>query len=186
MRVVLQRVSRASVTVGGRVTGAIGRGFLLLAGFHASDTPDQPDWMAVKIAGLRLFPDDDGKMNRGLADVDGAVLVVSQFTLYGDVRKGNRPGFDEAAPKEEAEPLYDRMVAQLREISPVPVETGRFRAEMAVELVNDGPVTILLERVRGHGDDPRPMLGRAFRLEPPDRQPGTAAVRMRSFRAWRR
>ena len=145
MRVVLQRVSRASVTIGGRVTGAIGRGFLLLAGVHASDTPDQPDWMAAKVAGLRLFPDDDGKMNRGLADVDGAVLVVSQFTLYGDTDRGRRPSFIEAARPELAIPLYERFLSQLRAAG-LRVEAGEFGADMQVELLNDGPVTLILER----------------------------------------
>lgn len=145
MRVVLQRVSRASVTVGGRVTGAIGRGFLLLAGFHASDTPDQPDWMAAKIAGLRLFPDDDGKMNRDLADVDGGVLVVSQFTLYGDTERGRRPSFIEAARPELAIPLYERFLSRLRAAG-LRVEAGEFGADMQVELLNDGPVTLILER----------------------------------------
>ena len=145
MRVVLQRVSRASVTVGGRVTGAIGRGFLLLAGFHAGDTPDQPDWMAAKIAGLRLFPDDDGKMNRDLADVDGGVLVVSQFTLYGDAERGRRPSFIEAARPELAVPLYERFLSQLRAAG-LRVEAGEFGADMQVELLNDGPVTLILER----------------------------------------
>lgn len=145
MRVVLQRVSRASVTVGGRVTGAIGRGFLLLAGFHVTDTPDQSDWMAAKIAGLRLFPDDDGKMNRDLADVDGGVLVVSQFTLYGDTERGRRPSFIEAARPELAIPLYERFLSQLRAAG-LRVEAGEFGADMQVELLNDGPVTLILER----------------------------------------
>lgn len=145
MRVVLQRVSRASVTVGGRVTGAIGRGFLLLAGFHLTDTTDQPDWMAVKVAGLRLFPDDDGKMNRSLADVDGGVLVVSQFTLYGDTERGRRPSFVEAARPDLAIPLYERFLSQLRAAG-LRVEAGEFGADMQVELLNDGPVTLILER----------------------------------------
>jgi D-tyrosyl-tRNA(Tyr) deacylase len=145
VRVVLQRVSRASVTVGGRVTGAIGRGFLLLAGFHLTDTTDQADWMAVKVAGLRLFPDDDGKMNRSLADVDGGVLVVSQFTLYGDTERGRRPSFVDAARPELAIPLYERFLAQLRAAG-LRVEAGEFGADMQVELLNDGPVTLILER----------------------------------------
>jgi D-tyrosyl-tRNA(Tyr) deacylase len=145
MRVVLQRVSRASVTVGGRVTGAIGRGFLLLAGFHVTDTPDQPDWMAGKIAGLRLFPDDEGKMNRGLTDVDGGVLVVSQFTLYGDTERGRRPSFIDAARPELAIPLYERFLSQLRAAG-LRVEAGEFGADMQVDLLNDGPVTLILER----------------------------------------
>jgi D-tyrosyl-tRNA(Tyr) deacylase len=145
MRVVLQRVSRASVTVGGRVTGAIGRGFLLLAGFHTTDTPAQCDWMAAKVAGLRLFPDDEGKMNRGLSDVDGAVLVVSQFTLYGDTERGRRPSFIEAARPEIAIPLYQRFLSQLRAAG-LRAEAGEFGADMQVELLNDGPVTLILER----------------------------------------
>lgn len=145
MRVVLQRVSRASVTIGGRVTGAIGRGFLLLAGFHVTDTSAEADWLAAKVAGLRLFADDDGKMNLGLADVDGAVLVVSQFTLYGDTERGRRPSFVEAARPEQAIPLYERFLAQLRAAG-LRVEAGEFGADMQVELLNDGPVTLILER----------------------------------------
>jgi D-tyrosyl-tRNA(Tyr) deacylase len=145
MRVVLQRVSRASVSVGGRVTGAIGRGFLLLAGFHHTDSADVADWMAAKVAGLRLFPDSDGKMNLGLAEVDGGVLVVSQFTLYGDVERGRRPSFVEAARPEAAIPLYDRFLAQLRAAG-LRVEAGEFGADMQVELLNDGPVTLIIER----------------------------------------
>ncbi|HMU60250.1 MAG TPA: D-aminoacyl-tRNA deacylase [Gemmatimonadales bacterium] len=145
MRVVLQRVSRASVTVGGRVTGAIGRGFLLLAGFHTTDTPDQCDWMAAKVAGLRLFADDEGKMNRALADVDGGVLVVSQFTLYGDTERGRRPSFIDAARPEIAIPLYEQFLARLRAAG-LRVEAGEFGADMQVELLNDGPVTLILER----------------------------------------
>lgn len=145
MRVVLQRVSRASVTIGGRVTGSIGRGFLLLAGFHTSDTPEQADWLAAKVAGLRLFSDTEGKMNLGLADVDGAVLVVSQFTLYGDTERGRRPSFIEAARPEQAIPLYERFLAQLRGAG-LHVESGEFGADMQVDLLNDGPVTLILER----------------------------------------
>jgi len=145
VRVVLQRVSRASVTVGGRVTGTIGRGFLLLAGFHLTDTTEQPDWMAAKVAGLRLFPDSDGKMNLGLAEVDGGVLVVSQFTLYGDTERGRRPSFVDAARPDLAIPLYERFLAQLRAAG-LRVEAGEFGADMQVELLNDGPVTLILER----------------------------------------
>jgi D-tyrosyl-tRNA(Tyr) deacylase len=147
MRIVLQRVSRAEVRIEGQVTGQIGRGFCLLVGFAASDTPEQLAWMADKVLSLRLFPDDEGKMNRGLDEVPGSgVLVVSQFTLYGDVRKGRRPSFIDAAPPEIAIPLYDQFVALLRERAPGPVETGEFGAMMDVDLVNDGPVTLLLER----------------------------------------
>ena len=146
MRAVVQRVSRASVAIGGEVVGGIGTGLLALVGIRRGDDEAAGRWLCDKLLRLRVFEDGEGKMNRTVAEAGGAILLVSQFTLYGDVRKGNRPGFDEAAPPEEAEPLYDRMVAHLRETSTVPVATGRFRAEMAVELVNDGPVTILLER----------------------------------------
>ncbi len=149
MRVVLQRVSRAEVRVDGRVAGKIGVGFLVLAGFAPSDTEDQLAWMADKLLGLRLFGDAEGKMNLPLADVAGALLVVSQFTLYGDARKGRRPSFIDAAPPEVAIPLYERFVALLRERgagSGTRVETGEFGAMMEVELVNDGPVTLVLER----------------------------------------
>jgi D-tyrosyl-tRNA(Tyr) deacylase len=145
VRVVLQRVSRASVSVGSRVVGEIGRGFLALAGFGRSDGDEQLEWMADKIVGLRLFADGEGKMNLGLADVDGAVLVVSQFTLYGDARKGRRPSFVAAAAPEQAEPLYERFAAALARHG-VHVETGEFGALMEVSVVNDGPVTLLLER----------------------------------------
>ncbi len=149
MRVVVQRVSRAEVRVAGRVTGTIGVGFLVLAGFHPADAADALSWMADKILGLRVFGDAEGKMNLALADVGGAVLVVSQFTLYGDATKGRRPSFVNAAPPEIAIPLYERFVALLRERgagSGTRVETGEFGAMMEVELVNDGPVTLILER----------------------------------------
>jgi D-tyrosyl-tRNA(Tyr) deacylase len=145
MRVVLQRVSRASVTIDGRITGAIGRGFCLLVGFTHSDTGDQVDWMAEKVAGLRLFADAEGKMNLGLAEVEGALLVVSQFTLYGDSAKGRRPSFIDAARPEIATPLYERFVAALRTRS-LQVATGEFGADMLVEIHNDGPVTLILDR----------------------------------------
>ncbi|HVH68848.1 MAG TPA: D-aminoacyl-tRNA deacylase [Gemmatimonadales bacterium] len=149
MRVVLQRVSRAAVRVNGRVTGSIGVGLLVLAGFAASDTEETLTWMADKIIGVRLFADAEGKMNLALADVRGGLLVVSQFTLYGDVKKGRRPSFIDAAVPEVAIPLYDRFVALLRERgagSGTAVATGEFGAMMEVELVNDGPVTLILER----------------------------------------
>ena len=145
MRVLLQRVSRAEVRVGERVTGAIRRGFMLLVGFTHTDTESAVAWMADKVAGLRLFNDAEGKMNLGLEDVGGAVLVVSQFTLYGDAQKGRRPSFIDAARPELAIPLYERFVAMLRERG-LRVETGEFGAMMDVELVNDGPVTLSLER----------------------------------------
>ena len=145
MRIVLQRVSRAKVTVDGRVTGEIGRGLLLLAGFTDADTDDALAWMAEKVVGLRIFPDDEGKMNRSVEEADGALLVVSQFTLYGDARKGRRPSFIDAARPEVAIPLYERFVALLRATGRR-VATGEFGAMMDVELVNDGPVTLILER----------------------------------------
>ncbi|HEX5830378.1 MAG TPA: D-aminoacyl-tRNA deacylase [Gemmatimonadaceae bacterium] len=145
MRVLLQRVSRAAVRVGDRVTGHIGAGYLLLVGFTASDGDEQLRWMADRVVGLRLFGDAEGKMNLGLEDVGGALLVVSQFTLYGDARKGRRPSFVEAARPEIAEARYDQFVHLLRDRG-ARVETGEFRAMMEVELVNDGPVTLWLER----------------------------------------
>ena len=141
----LQRVSRAEVRVNNAVTGRIGRGFLLLVGVTHGDGDDQLEWMADKISGLRLFADADDKMNLALADVGGSALVVSQFTLYGDARKGRRPSFVDAARPETAEPLYERFVALLRARG-LTVETGMFGAMMDVELVNDGPVTLWLER----------------------------------------
>lgn len=145
MRVLLQRVSRAEVRVDGRVTGAIGRGFLLLVGLTHTDTEAHLAWMAEKVCGLRLFADADGKMNLGLDEVGGDVLVVSQFTLYGDAQKGRRPSFVDAARPEIAVPLYERFIALLCERG-LRVETGEFGAMMDVELVNDGPVTLWLER----------------------------------------
>ena len=145
MRVVLQRVSRASVTIEGRTTGAIDRGFCLLVGFTHGDTDATVRWMAEKIAGLRLFSDPDGKMNLGLVEVGGAVLVVSQFTLYGDAAKGRRPSFIDAARPEQAIPLYERFIAALRGKG-LQVATGEFGAQMLVEIHNDGPVTLILER----------------------------------------
>jgi D-aminoacyl-tRNA deacylase len=144
--VLLQRVSRAEVRVEGRVTGSIGTGYLLLVGFHRGDAEATLQWMAEKVISLRLFPDDEQKMNRDLSDVAGGILVVSQFTLYGDARKGRRPSFIDAAPPDVAIPLYERFVALLRERTPGAVETGEFGAMMDVELVNDGPVTLMLER----------------------------------------
>lgn len=145
MRVVLQRVSRAEVRIGGRVAGVIGRGFCLLVGFTHADTAGQVDWMADKVAGLRLFADGEGKMNLGLGEVGGAVLVVSQFTLYGDVAKGRRPSFIDAARPETAIPLYEAFVAALRARG-LEVATGEFGADMQVEIHNDGPVTLILDR----------------------------------------
>jgi D-tyrosyl-tRNA(Tyr) deacylase len=145
MRVLLQRVSRAEVRVGARVTGRIDRGYLLFIGLTHADVESTLTWMADKVVGLRLFADADDKMNLALADVGGALLVVSQFTLYGDAVKGRRPSFVDAARPDVAIPLYERFVALLRERG-VSVETGEFGAMMDVELVNDGPVTLWLER----------------------------------------
>jgi D-tyrosyl-tRNA(Tyr) deacylase len=147
MRVVIQRVSRAEVRVQGRVTGRIGAGLVVLAGFAPGDTDDTLAWMADKLLGLRIFGDAEGKMNLALGDVRGGVLVVSQFTLYGDASKGRRPSFVAAALPDVAIPLYNRFIEMLRErAGGLPVETGEFGAMMEVELVNDGPVTLILER----------------------------------------
>lgn len=144
MRVLLQRVTHAEVRVDGRVTGRIERGYLLLVGITHDDDVARVSWMADKVAGLRLFGDAEGKMNLALADVGGAVVVVSQFTLYGDARKGRRPSFIDAARPEIAIPLYERFIALLRGHG-LHVETGEFGASMQVELINDGPVTLPLE-----------------------------------------
>jgi len=150
MRVLLQRVARAEVRIrdaaaAPRVSGRIDRGYVLLVGFTTTDGEDQVAWMAEKVVGLRLFADAEDKMNLALADVGGAMLVVSQFTLYGDARKGRRPSFIDAARPEIAIPLYEQFVRRLRDDG-VHVETGEFGAMMDVELVNDGPVTLWLER----------------------------------------
>jgi D-aminoacyl-tRNA deacylase len=145
MKALLQRVSHASVTVDGAIVGQIGRGFCVLLGVTHSDTQAEAEWLANKIAGLRLFEDEAGKMNLGLSDVGGAVLVVSQFTLYGDARKGRRPSFTDAAPPEIAEPLVDYLADQLRGRG-LTVATGVFGAMMQVEIHNDGPVTLMIER----------------------------------------
>jgi D-tyrosyl-tRNA(Tyr) deacylase len=144
MRAVIQRVSRASVTIAGEVVGAIDRGLLVLLGVTHTDTPAQARWLAEKIVGLRIFNDADGKMNLGLSDIGGSVLVVSQFTLYGDAQKGRRPSFIAAARPEQAIPLYEDFINCIKALG-VPVATGRFGAMMGVELVNDGPVTLILE-----------------------------------------
>lgn len=146
MRVVLQRVTRASVAVDGSVVGRIGHGLLLLVGFTGDDGAQALEWMANKVLGLRVFNDAQGRMNLSLGEVSGDVLVVSQFTLYGDTRKGRRPSFIRAAGPDVAVPLYEGFVALLRERAPGKVETGVFGAMMDVELVNDGPVTLVLER----------------------------------------
>jgi len=144
MRAVVQRVSRAKVAVAGEVAGEIGLGLLVLLGVGKQDSEAGADYLADKLIGLRIFEDDGGKMNRSVADVGGAVLVVSQFTLYGDVRKGKRPSFDDAAPPQRARELYEYFVQRVR-ASGLRCETGRFQEMMDVELINEGPVTILLD-----------------------------------------
>src|SRR5581483_3455117 len=144
MRAVVQRVSRGRVSVGGTVAGEIGAGLLVLLGVGKDDTREDIEYLAPKIAGLRIFEDADGKMNRAVDEIGGAVLVVSQFTLFGDVRRGKRPSFDAAAPPEHARELYEYFVERLR-TSGLRVETGRFQEMMDVELVNAGPVTILID-----------------------------------------
>ena len=146
MRVVLQRVSSGSVSIKGEVAGEIGQGLVLLVGFTAGDSDSTLRWMAEKIVGLRVFTDDAGKMNLSLEEVGGALLVVSQFTLYGDTRKGRRPSFIHAAAPDVAIPLYDAFLDLLRDLVPGRVESGMFGAMMDVALVNDGPVTLVLER----------------------------------------
>src|SRR5579859_6125041 len=148
MRAVIQRVGRASVSVDGKIVGRIGLGLLVLLGVSRTDSEAAADYLAEKITGLRVFEDAAGKMNLSVADVKGAVLLVSQFTLYGDVRRGKRPSFDAAAPPEQARKLYEYLVERLRGLG-IPCQTGVFQAMMQVELVNDGPVTILLDSEKG-------------------------------------
>lgn len=147
MRAVLQRVSRAHVSVGDEVVGTIGPGLLALLAVGRNDAKADAEYLAAKVIGLRVFEDESGKMNLSLAETHGAVLAVSQFTLYGDARKGKRPSFDEAAPPELARKLYEHFVSKIREAG-IACETGRFQAMMQVELINDGPVTILLDSAR--------------------------------------
>lgn len=144
MRSVVQRVTRASVTVEGEIVGKIGNGLLIFFGVGQGDELSDLDWIVEKIIGLRIFEDEEGKMNRSVQDVSGKILMVSQFTLYGDCRKGKRPSFSTAAPPEVAKALFDQAVEKMRGYG-IHVETGIFQAEMQVELVNDGPVTLLLD-----------------------------------------
>ncbi len=144
MRAVIQRVSRASVRINENTTGQIGHGLVVLLGIRSEDTTRDLQWLADKIVHLRIFDDDEGKMNRSLADIDGEMLIVSQFTIYGDCRKGRRPGYSNAAPPEIAEPLYQQFIEAVAS-QQISVATGTFRATMEVELVNDGPVTLLLD-----------------------------------------
>lgn len=163
MRIVLQRVSTASVTVGGEVVSSIGPGLCILVGVAHDDRPEDAEAGAVKIAGLRVFPDGEGKMNRSLVETGGEALVVSQFTLLGDARRGRRPSFTAAAPPDLAAPLIDRMVARLEEMG-VPTSQGVFGARMAVAMVNEGPVTLVLET--------RPASGPLDGASGPSPEPG--------------
>jgi D-tyrosyl-tRNA(Tyr) deacylase len=147
MRAVVQRVSRAEVTVEGKIVGDIDRGLLVLLGVTHADSEAEADYLATKIAGLRIFDDESGKMNLDTAAVGGGILVVSQFTLYGDVRRGKRPSFDDAAPPQRARQLYEYFVERIRAAG-LPCQTGRFQEMMQVELANDGPVTILLDSAK--------------------------------------
>ena len=144
MRIVVQRVRRAAVTINGIVHGAIARGMVVLLGIKNSDTRTDLQWLADKVVNLRIFDDQQGKMNKSLADIDGEMLIISQFTLYGDCRKGRRPGFSTAAPPDRAEPIYRQFIEAVQNRQ-VKVATGIFQATMEVELVNDGPVTLLLD-----------------------------------------
>ena len=146
MRVIVQRVSEAKVTVDKEVTGSINQGLLLLVGIHEEDTNDQLQWMCDKILKLRVFSDDIGKMNKSVMDIQGGILVVSQFTLYGDVKKGTRPSYIEAARPDKAEPMYNQMIDYFKNKSELNIQTGRFGAMMNVHLLNDGPVTLILEK----------------------------------------
>lgn len=146
MRAVIQRVSGASVRVNGAIVGEIGRGLLVLLGIGKNDTPAASDWMIDKLLKLRIFADQAGKMNRSVTDIAGGILVVSQFTLYGELDKGTRPSFSDAMPPDTARAFYEDFMTKLRATTTLPVAEGRFAAMMDVELVNDGPVTISLER----------------------------------------
>jgi D-tyrosyl-tRNA(Tyr) deacylase len=148
MRAVVQRVSRAKVAVAGEVIAEIGNGFLVLLGVGKDDSEQDAEWLSEKIATLRVFEDSEGKMNLDISQVDGSMLIVSQFTLYADCRKGRRPGFDQAAPPETAEQLYNYFIEKVK-AKGIPVQTGKFQAMMDVELVNQGPVTLLLDSKKG-------------------------------------
>jgi len=146
MKVVVQRVSSASVMVGNEIIGVIENGLLLLVGIHQNDTQEQLKWMCEKILKLRVFEDEVEKMNLSVTDVEGGILVVSQFTLYGDSRKGTRPSYMEAARPEKAEPMYEEMIQYFKDHSSLNIQTGKFGAMMDVSLVNNGPVTLILEK----------------------------------------
>jgi D-tyrosyl-tRNA(Tyr) deacylase len=144
MRAVVQRVSRASVRVDRQLTGSIGAGLVVFIGIHGTDGLAEIQWMADKVTNLRIFDDEEGKMNRSLLDLGKEMLIVSQFTLYGDCRKGRRPGYSDAAPPAHAEPVYQGFIKEVQRRG-IPIATGRFQASMEVELVNDGPVTLLID-----------------------------------------
>ena len=146
MKCVIQRVAQATVSVNGEEISSIGKGLLVLVGFKADDTPEQIQWIAKKIPVLRVFNDSEGKMNLSVEDINGEILVVSQFTLYGELKKGTRPSYSKAAPPEVAEKLYNEFIKELKASTNCPVKTGIFRAYMKVNLINDGPVTIILEK----------------------------------------
>lgn len=145
MRAVLQRVTQASCTVDGKVTGGIKTGFLVLLGIENADTAEDLQWLAQKIASMRVFSDENGLMNKALADVDGDILLISQFTLFAQTKKGNRPGFTRAARPDKAIPMYEQMIKTLEEITGKKVATGVFGADMKISLLNDGPVTIIMD-----------------------------------------
>jgi len=145
MRAVIQRVSQASCTVDGKITGAIGHGFLVLLGIEEADAEDDLQWLAQKISNLRVFGDENGLMNKALADIDGSILLISQFTLFAQTKKGNRPSFIRAARPDKAIPMYEQMIKVLEGITRKKVETGIFGADMKISLVNDGPVTIIMD-----------------------------------------
>lgn len=145
MRAVIQRVSHASCTVNGEIIGKIGTGFMVLLGIEDSDSAEDINWLAQKIANLRIFGDENGAMNRSLADVNGDILLISQFTLYASTKKGNRPGFTRSAKPEVAIPLYERMIAELAKATGKEIQTGIFGADMKISLLNDGPVTISID-----------------------------------------
>jgi D-aminoacyl-tRNA deacylase len=150
MRLVIQRVSEASVTVDEAITGSIGTGLLVLLGIRKGDTGEDADYLLDKLLGLRIFPDENGKMNRNIQEARGSLLIVSQFTLYANCRKGRRPSFDAAAPPDQAQALYTHFLEAARR-GPVPVESGIFQASMRVRLINEGPVTILIDSAEKRG-----------------------------------
>jgi D-aminoacyl-tRNA deacylase len=153
MRIVLQRVKSAHVDVAGDTTGSIGVGLLILLGVTQMDKEEDAEYLADKVVKLRIFPDEEGRMNRSLLEAEGSLLVVSQFTLYGDCRKGRRPSFDQAAPPEQARALYEYFIQRLKS-SNIAVETGVFQAEMEIHLINDGPVTFILDSKRSPTEAP--------------------------------